>query len=80
MSKSVKKLILLNLPYLFFFWLFSKVGEAYQLAFGQNVAFKIIATYASLKESPLRLHPDSVRKYGENGFGYKCSRSFNYAS
>ena len=49
MSKSVKKLILLNIPYVLFFWLFSKVGEAYRLADGQNIAYKIIAIYASLQ-------------------------------
>ena len=31
MKPNVKKLLILNLPYLFFVWLFMKVGEAYRL-------------------------------------------------
>jgi len=60
LSKSTQKLIILNIPYLLFFWLFSKVGEAYRLADGQNIAFKIIATYASLRavmDHPLPTQP-----------------------
>ena len=42
MKPNVKKLLILNLPYLFFVWLFMKVGEAYRLE----------DLYNALKEQP----------------------------
>ena len=41
MKPEVKKLILLNLPYLFFVYLFGKVSAAYRLAYGSTFAAKI---------------------------------------
>ena len=34
MKPDLKKLVILNLPYLLFVYLFGKVGEAYRLAAG----------------------------------------------
>ena len=41
MKPEVKKLILLNLPHLFFVYLFGKVSAAYRLAYGSTFAAKI---------------------------------------
>ena len=41
-SEIVRKHILLNLPYLFIFWLADKVGEAYRLSIGANASEKIL--------------------------------------
>lgn len=38
MKPNVKKLLILNLPYLFFVWLFMKVGEAYRLTPGTDLS------------------------------------------
>lgn len=37
-----KKLLILNLPYLFFVWLFMKVGEAYRLTPGTDLSGKLL--------------------------------------
>ena len=42
MKPNVKKLLILNLPYLFFVWLFMKVGEAYRLAPGTDLSGKLL--------------------------------------
>lgn len=48
MTPKTKKLILQNLPYVFLFWLFCKVGEAYRLAPGADVLSKIMGCIATL--------------------------------
>ena len=42
MKPEVKKLILLNLPYLLFVYLFGKVGQAFQLAQGIDLSAKLL--------------------------------------
>ena len=42
MKPNVKKLLILNLPYLFFVWLFMKVGEAYRLTPGTDLSGKLL--------------------------------------
>ena len=42
MKPDMKKLILSNLPYLMFVYLFGKVGQAYRLAAGNDFAHKLI--------------------------------------
>ena len=47
MKPDVKKIIITDLPYLLFVWLFGKVGEAWQLAaghvrFGSNMTKELI--------------------------------------
>ena len=42
MKPNVKKLLILNLPYLFFVWLFMKVGEAYRLTPGTDLSEKLL--------------------------------------
>ena len=39
---NIKKIILLNLPYVLFLWLFDKVGQAFRLAAGADLSAKII--------------------------------------
>ena len=39
---NVKKVLLPNLPYLFFLWAFLKVGTAYRMAPGADFAHKLI--------------------------------------
>ena len=42
MKPNVKKLLILNLPYLFFVWLFMKGGEAYRLTPGTDLSGKLL--------------------------------------
>ena len=42
MKPEVKKLILLNLPYLLFVYLFGKVGQAFRLAYGIDLSAKLL--------------------------------------
>lgn len=39
---NIKKVLLPNLPYLFFLWAFLKLGTAYRLAAGADFAHKLI--------------------------------------
>ena len=39
---NIKKIILPNLPYVLFLWLFDKVGQAFRLAAGADISAKII--------------------------------------
>ncbi len=41
-NDSIRKYVLPNIPYLFFAWMFLKLGTAYRLAAGGNAALKII--------------------------------------
>jgi len=42
MNVNIKKIILLNLPYVLFLWLFDKVGQAFRLAAGADLSSKIL--------------------------------------
>lgn len=42
MKPEVKKLILSNLPYLIFVYLFGKLGQAYRLAAGVDLSEKLL--------------------------------------
>lgn len=42
MNVNIKKIILPNLPYVLFLWLFDKVGQAFRLAAGADLSAKII--------------------------------------
>lgn len=42
MNAKIKKYVVPNLPYLFIFWFFCKLGEAYRLAAGADFGMKLI--------------------------------------
>ncbi len=42
MKPDVKKLVILNLPYLIFVYLFGKCGQAYRLAAGADLSGKLL--------------------------------------
>ena len=42
MKPELKKLLLLNLPYLLFVYLFAKCGQAYRLAAGVDASAKLL--------------------------------------
>ena len=42
MKQEVKKLLILNLPYLLFVWLFDKVGAAVRLSPGADASAKLL--------------------------------------
>ena len=48
MKPDVKKIIITNLPYLLFVWLFGKVGEAWRLAAGADASQKMLHFMDSL--------------------------------
>ena len=47
-TRKIKQLILPNLPYVFMFWLFGKIGEAYRIAPGKDILHKAMATVNQL--------------------------------
>lgn len=47
-NDKVKKYVIPNLPYLMIFWFFSKCGEAYRLAPGNDTLDKFVASIAAL--------------------------------
>jgi type IV secretion system protein VirD4 len=47
-TKKIKSLVLPNLPYVFLWWVFCKVGEAYRLSPGRDALRKLIGTVSSL--------------------------------
>ena len=42
MSDKIRKYVLPNLPYLFVFWFFSKIGTAYRIAPGTDFGTKLV--------------------------------------
>ena len=48
MKPDVKKIIITNLPYLLFVWLFDKMGEAWRLAAGTDLTQKLLHFMDSL--------------------------------
>ena len=42
MSDKIRKYVLPNLPYLFVFWFFSKIGTAYRTAPGTDFGTKLM--------------------------------------
>jgi type IV secretion system protein VirD4 len=46
--KQIRRIVLSNLPYVFLFWLFGKIGEAYRLAPGIDAFHKAMATVGGL--------------------------------
>ena len=61
MSINIKKIILPNLPYMLFIWLFDKVGQAFRLAGGADLSAKILnlggGFSATFESMGLSLHP-----------------------
>jgi type IV secretion system protein VirD4 len=47
-TKKIKRFVLPNLPYVFLWWLFAKVGEAYRLSPGRDTLRKLIGTMSAL--------------------------------
>ena len=61
MKPELKKLLLLNLPYLLFVYLFAKCGQAYRLAAGADASAKLLHLTSGISAAfadPLpSLHP-----------------------
>lgn len=57
MKPEVKKLILSNLPYLIFVYLFGKLGQAYRLAAGVDLSEKLLHFMDGLFGRPLQTPP-----------------------
>lgn len=64
MKPNIKKLLILNAPYLLFVWLFSKVGAAFRLAPGADLSGKllnIMQGFFAAFESPFpSFHPQDI--------------------
>ncbi|MEA5151328.1 MAG: type IV secretory system conjugative DNA transfer family protein [Oscillospiraceae bacterium] len=60
-NANLKKLLLPNIPYLFIFWLFDKMGQAFRLSDGANVVYQLVDAVgglAALGTDPLpSIHP-----------------------
>ena len=48
MVGRLRKYLLPNLPYVFLFWLFSKLGTAYRLAAGANLGEKLVGMLGTM--------------------------------
>ena len=61
MKPEVKKLILSNLPYLIFVYLFGKLGQAYRLAAGMDLSEKLLhfmdGCSAAFESAAPSIHP-----------------------
>lgn len=56
MKPNIKKMLILNAPYLLFVWLFMKIGEAFRLSPGADLSGKllhIMEGVAAAFESPM---------------------------
>lgn len=65
MKIDIKKLLILNFPYVFIFWFFNRVGEGYRLAEGADMIAKGMGAISSLGEiissNPLpSFHPQDL--------------------
>ena len=47
-AKKIKRFVLPNIPYIFLWWFFAKVGEAYRISPGQDELRKLIGTVSAL--------------------------------
>jgi type IV secretion system protein VirD4 len=47
-AKKIKRFVLPNLPYLFLWWVFCKVGEAYRLSPGRDTLQKLMGVVSAL--------------------------------
>jgi type IV secretion system protein VirD4 len=56
-TRKIKKLVLPNLPYVFLWWLFDKLGEAYRLAPGRDLLHKLTAAVNALNTTFARPAP-----------------------
>ena len=50
MKPEIKKLLILNLPYLLFVWLFDKVGAAVRLSPGADASAKLLIKSATFQQ------------------------------
>ena len=48
MTKTIRKYVLPNVPYLFALWFFLKLGTAYRIADGANIGLKIVGMMNTL--------------------------------
>ncbi len=64
MSDKLKRYILPNLPYLFLFWVFLKLGTAYRMAQGANIGQKLIKIFQTIDSAFGTIAP------GLNGFDW----------
>lgn len=64
MNINIKKLVLPNLPYVLFVWLFNKIGQAFRLTEGIDLSAKILnlgtGFSAAFESMGLSLHPIDV--------------------
>ena len=51
MSDKIRKYVLPNLPYLFVFWFFSKIGTAYRIAPGTDFGTKLMGMLDTFPEA-----------------------------
>ena len=54
---KIKKVVLPNLPYVFIFWFFCKMGEAYRLTPGKDVLKKLMGSLTGLNTAMARPLP-----------------------
>ena len=67
MKPDLKKLVILNLPYLLFVYLFGKMGEAWRLAAGADASQKLV----HLLDSGGRPDPKDAALHGQPGGGVR---------
>ena len=64
MTKYIRKNLLPNVPYLFIMWFFLKLGTAYRMADGANIAMKIVGMMNTIGTALQDIAP------GHNGFDW----------
>ena len=56
-TEKIRKYVIPNLPYIFLFWFFNKIGEAYRLADGADTLRKIMGSMNTLSKAMSRPLP-----------------------
>ena len=85
MKPEVKKLIIANLPYLLFVYLFGKLGQTYRLAAGADLSEKLLhladGFSLAFESAAPSFHPGRCRKNRKPSSGAKitCRAQMNAA-
>ena len=62
MSDKIRKYVLPNLPYLFVFWFFSKIGTAYRIAPGTDFGTKLMGIKKIVFNFPVPVDGEEVKE------------------
>ena len=68
MKPDIKKLLILNAPYLLFVWLFMKIGEAFRLSPGADLSGKLLHIMETEIQELAERTAEKLKKLTEDEF------------